>query len=139
MAEIPDGLEQAISEADDSFGKLAKLLAQDTHKAKLTLGLMAMRWAELEIARVMGLTAATHFEGACPFITCLALYPHDHYICPRCGSLRFGNSSCGLCKAVAKKAIQKYPEGVRAVASYLEAHDRQREGVPDGRKSKRRK
>lgn len=39
-----------------------------------------------------------HCEGPCPFLSCLEEEPHDHYICPNCGAVRFGNPLCNTCK-----------------------------------------
>ena len=29
-----------------------------------------------------------HFDGPCPFLTCLETGPHDHPICPDCGAVK---------------------------------------------------
>lgn len=39
------------------------------------------------------------FDGPCPFLTCLAVSPHTHPICPDCGAVRYGNFFCPTCTA----------------------------------------
>jgi hypothetical protein len=39
-----------------------------------------------------------HFDGPCPFLTCLKTGPHDHPVCPKCGALRYGNLYCEECQ-----------------------------------------
>jgi hypothetical protein len=41
---------------------------------------------------------AMHFDGLCPFLTCLELGPHDHPICPACGAVNYGNMFCDTCQ-----------------------------------------
>lgn len=40
----------------------------------------------------------TQFEGPCPFLMCLAVGPHRHPICPKCGAVGYGNISCDECR-----------------------------------------
>jgi hypothetical protein len=40
-----------------------------------------------------------HFDGPCPFLTCLEEGPHDHPICPDCGAVRYGNLYCPTSRA----------------------------------------
>lgn len=40
-----------------------------------------------------------HFDGPCPFLTCLVTEPHDHPICAQCGAVRYGNPfHCQTCE-----------------------------------------
>ena len=39
-----------------------------------------------------------HFEGACPFLTCLETGPHDHEVCPVCDAVRYANLFCNTCR-----------------------------------------
>jgi hypothetical protein len=41
---------------------------------------------------------AVHFDGPCPFLTCLDSAPHDHPVCPDCGAVRYGNMFCATCR-----------------------------------------
>jgi hypothetical protein len=40
-----------------------------------------------------------HFDGPCPFLTCLIAEAHDHGICPDCGAVRFGSTFCPTCQS----------------------------------------
>ena len=39
-----------------------------------------------------------HFDGPCPFLTCLKTEPHSHPVCPACGAVRYGNMQCDECR-----------------------------------------
>ncbi len=39
-----------------------------------------------------------HFDGPCPFLTCLKTEPHSHPVCPVCGGVRYGNMFCEECQ-----------------------------------------
>jgi hypothetical protein len=39
-----------------------------------------------------------HFDGPCPFLTCLEPGPHDHEVCPTCQTVRYGNLYCNTCR-----------------------------------------
>lgn len=51
-----------------------------------------------------------HFDGPCPFLTCLETGPHDHPVCPDCGAVDFGNFSCSTCQQNNRTAerIERY-------------------------------
>lgn len=38
-----------------------------------------------------------HFDGPCPFLTCLRNGPHEHPACELCGAVRYGNLFCDTC------------------------------------------
>ncbi len=38
-----------------------------------------------------------HWDGPCPFLTCLEPGPHDYPVCPDCGTIRNGNINCRTC------------------------------------------
>ena len=80
----------------------------------LSKGLVAMRMAERQAGERLK-AKRQHYPGPCPFLTCLLPNAHDHWICPECGAVRFGNASCGTCKGVARAAIKIHRLGVRAV------------------------
>lgn len=42
---------------------------------------------------------AMHFNGPCPYLTCLKTEPHSHPVCPACGAVRYGNLQCATCLA----------------------------------------
>jgi hypothetical protein len=44
-----------------------------------------------------------HFDGPCPFLTCLRTDPHNHPVCETCGAVRYGNLSCPTCRSHAPK------------------------------------
>jgi hypothetical protein len=41
-----------------------------------------------------------HSNEPCRFLSCNECLPHDHPICPMCGSVKFSNLSCALCRLV---------------------------------------
>lgn len=90
-------------------------------------GLVAIR--EAERRKGQALKAKTvHFEGVCPFLTCLLTNPHDHYICPKCGALRFGALDCKVCRSVHKLAMRISGRGTKEIAKRVaQAEDRLRE------------
>ena len=49
-----------------------------------------------------------HFDGPCPFLTCLETEPHDHPICPDCGAVRWGNMFCKTCRSHWPKQLQHF-------------------------------
>jgi len=81
----------------------------------LSQGLAASRQAEREAIERLG-AKIQHFDGVCPFLTCLLANPHDHGICPDCGAVRFGNISCATCRSVHERAMQISKRGMREVA-----------------------
>lgn len=102
----------------------------------LSKGFVAIRMAERQ--RGTELKAKTvHFEGQCPWLTCLLPNPHDHWICPKCKAVRFGNASCTTCRTVHKLAMRISGPGVQALnervagaEARLEAY-KEREGDQD--------
>ena len=44
------------------------------------------------------MTKTMHFDGPCPLLTCQETGPHDHEVCPECGSVRHGNITCNTCR-----------------------------------------
>lgn len=54
------------------------------------------------------------FGGLCPFMACLERGPHQHYICPTCGAVRFGNAFCPMCKVLAGRLIVAIDQHVEA-------------------------
>lgn len=44
------------------------------------------------------MTETMHFDGMCPFLTCLETESHDHEICPECDAVRYGNFYCNTCR-----------------------------------------
>ena len=45
-----------------------------------------------------------HYDGACPFLSCLETAPHDHKVCPACQTVRYGNLYCNTCRERINKA-----------------------------------
>ena len=39
-----------------------------------------------------------HFDGPCPLLMCLADFPHEHPICPKCKAVGYGNICCEKCR-----------------------------------------
>ncbi len=58
-----------------------------------------------------------HFDGACPFLTCLEAGPHDHEICPDCGAVRYGNIYCLTCRSHWPDELQRYKQAIEQVGA----------------------
>lgn len=40
-----------------------------------------------------------HFDGACPFLTCHDVKPHEHPVCETCEAANYSNIGCPTCRA----------------------------------------
>ena len=66
-------------------------------KEKVMQAIKIMHRVELEFTEELG-AELFHYDGPCAFLLCLEDGPHDHGICPTCGSVKFGNVDCATCK-----------------------------------------
>lgn len=51
-----------------------------------------------KISDIRRLPREVKFDGPCPFLLCFATGPHSHPICPKCGTVRYGNMFCDECR-----------------------------------------
>lgn len=56
-----------------------------------------------------------HFDGPCPFLTCLKTEPHDHPICPKCGAVRYGNLYCEECRNHLEERRAEFQENMNLI------------------------
>lgn len=100
----PDGqIRQALhvdQRLDDGIYQVRPALWQpDDMNVQDHMGIVAARRWEAEQQAIRDGAATVHFDGMCPFVSCLQTGAHDHACCPACGAVRFSNSDCTTCRA----------------------------------------
>jgi len=73
--------------------------AEDDELTKLS---RKWRQEEVEYGEEIG-AEFLHYNRSCPFLICLETKPHRHPVCPKCGSVKFGNISCDVCSELDKR------------------------------------